>query len=489
MLNLRGGIVTWANQSDGDQFDVVDPKSRAGNAPVNTFGAKWAQYLHTPEHKLYYKNYSTPDDTIKLGGFVKLFIAMSILMAVVLIFLLFDIPLAYEKFIDWIQDAGAWGPIVAGIAWIPVCLLFVPGLILSLSSGFAFDFAPAFASVLIGATVGTCAAAITGRYLGRSWVEGLVESWPKFKAIDAAISQEGWKIVFLLRLSPLIPFNLLNYFLGLTDVPIFPDYFLATFIGMAPGCAMFVYIGTTLGAVADVLKGNVDGGGDCINAGGETLSGFSKEPCLTAGHTWEETDTSVMRLVLMIVGLIATVVATCFVTVIAKKKLDEYVAAGDDTTETAEGAKGGDAPLAQVPIHAETASVLPAEAEAVEELEQPIRLPPLAGWKTRGGCLLGWLVLIGAMTGIVLVTLHKEKVDFVPADPGNSTIFMTADALNKMMADPGASVTILDARETDGGHIPGAQKADWKSFTPYTDSNKDSNLKPVAELQVSATTA
>ena len=103
-----------------------------------------------------FENYVAADDTVTCSGLLKPFVAMSILMTVVLIFLLIDIPLAYEEFIEWIQNIGAWGPIVAGIAWIPVCLLFVPGLILSLSTGFAFDFAPAFCSVLVGATIGCC---------------------------------------------------------------------------------------------------------------------------------------------------------------------------------------------------------------------------------------------------------------------------------------------------------------------------------------------
>ena len=66
---------------------------------------------------------------------------------------------------------GAWGPVVAAIAWIPVCLLFVPGMILSLSTGFAFDFLPAFSCTLIGATVGSTCAALAGRYLAREAVE------------------------------------------------------------------------------------------------------------------------------------------------------------------------------------------------------------------------------------------------------------------------------------------------------------------------------
>ena len=121
----------------------------------------------------------------------------------------------YTSFIEAIQDMGALGPIVAGLAWIPVCLFFVPGMILSLSTGFAFDFFPAFICTLLGATVGSTCAAIAGRYLAREAVEDMLVGWPKFKAVDAAIEQEGFKVVLLLRLSPVIPFNVINYALGM----------------------------------------------------------------------------------------------------------------------------------------------------------------------------------------------------------------------------------------------------------------------------------
>ena len=85
-------------------------------------------------------------------------------------------------------------------------------------------------------------AAVAGRYLARESVEGMLASWPKFRAVDRAISDEGWKVVLLLRLSPVIPFNLSNYIYGLTSVSFWP-YVLASWIGMLPGTVMYVYIG------------------------------------------------------------------------------------------------------------------------------------------------------------------------------------------------------------------------------------------------------
>ena len=83
------------------------------------------------------------DYTIRSGSMVKLYLISTLVMSIVLLFLLVDIAAVYTGFIEWVQDQGAWGPIIAALAWIPVCMLFIPGLILSLSCGFAFDFLPA----------------------------------------------------------------------------------------------------------------------------------------------------------------------------------------------------------------------------------------------------------------------------------------------------------------------------------------------------------
>src|SRR5262249_5629033 len=79
---------------------------------------------------------------------------------------------------------------------------------------------------------------------------------PRFRAIDAAVAEQGFKIVLLTRLSPVLPFNLLNYAFSLTRVS-FRDYVLASWMGMLPGTMLYVYIGSTIGALADVVAGKV----------------------------------------------------------------------------------------------------------------------------------------------------------------------------------------------------------------------------------------
>ena len=311
VFNLHGGIIQFANEGGSiiTPSDVAKgPKDKASGPKakqVNTFNNGWADYVHTGdgpgEHRVWFQGYQPSDNEIHVKGNFKLFLSMFLLMLVLLLFTLVDIPAIYTLFIEAIQDMGALGPIVAGLAWIPVCLFFVPGMILSLSTGFAFDFFPAFICTLLGATVGSTCAAIAGRYLARETVEDMLKGWPRFKAVDAAIEQEGFKVVLLLRLSPVIPFNVLNYALGTTGVPI-PQFFLASLIGMAPGTAMFIYIGSTLRNLADALRGDLSGGDE----DGDSSSGT-------------------IRLIALIVGLLATVVVTIFITVKAKATLANYV--------------------------------------------------------------------------------------------------------------------------------------------------------------------
>ena len=135
-----------------------------------------------------------------------------------------------------------------------------------------------------------------GRTLLRGWVEQRVARNPKFQAIDRAIGEQGFKIVLLLRLSPVFPFNLLNYALSLTNVS-FRDYFLASWIGMLPGTVMYVYVGK---AAKDV---------------------FLLISELFAGKVQEDLG----QKLLILVGLAATAGVTIYITRIAKRALDKAI--------------------------------------------------------------------------------------------------------------------------------------------------------------------
>jgi uncharacterized membrane protein YdjX (TVP38/TMEM64 family) len=154
------------------------------------------------------------------------------------------------------------GPMIVGAAFIPACLFFLPGSPLTLFGGFAFGgtlrgLVLVTACVSIGSTLGAALAFLVGRTAARAWIEKRVVADPRFRAIEAAVRENGFKIVLLCRLSPVIPFNLLNYAFGMTSVS-FRDYVLASWIGMLPGTVLYVYLGSTMGALADVVAGRVE---------------------------------------------------------------------------------------------------------------------------------------------------------------------------------------------------------------------------------------
>ena len=201
------------------------------------------------------------------------------------------------------EGLGAWGPFAVALIYIPACVLFLPGSVLTLGAGALFGLVKETIAVSIGSTLGAALAFILGRTVARRWIEKRVASHPSFAAIDEAVGREGFKIVFLTRLSPVFPFNLLNYAYGLTRVK-FRHYFLASWIGMLPGTIMYVYIGSALGSVAAIFS-----------SGGRTKS--------TA--EW----------VLYGVGLVATIVVTVFVTRVARRAL-KNAAPGTSDSQTAE---------------------------------------------------------------------------------------------------------------------------------------------------------
>jgi uncharacterized membrane protein YdjX (TVP38/TMEM64 family) len=137
------------------------------------------------------------------------------------------------RFAEWVESLGVWGPLVFIAGYFLGVIAFLPGSLITLAAGAIFGLGRGFVCAFVGASLGACAAFLISRYLAREWVEQKLAGNPKFAAIDRAIAREGRKIVFLLRLSPAFPFNLLNYALGLTKVR-FVDYAVAC-LGMLPG--------------------------------------------------------------------------------------------------------------------------------------------------------------------------------------------------------------------------------------------------------------
>ncbi len=138
------------------------------------------------------------------------------------------------QLVEGVRGAGALGLLVYALAYVAAALLLLPGSLLTLGAGLAYG--PLYGTMLVSpvSVAAASAAFLLGRTAARPWVQKRVEADPRFAAIDAAIGRHGFKIVALLRLSPVLPFNLLNYALGLTRVGL-SDYVLGSFLGCFRG--------------------------------------------------------------------------------------------------------------------------------------------------------------------------------------------------------------------------------------------------------------
>ena len=199
--------------------------------------------------------------------------------------------------LQWVDNLGAIAPIAFILIYIVATVAFLPGSILTLGAGVVFGIIQGSIYVFVGATIGATLAFLVGRYLARGWISKKIAGNQKFSAIDRAVGNEGLKIVLLTRLSPIFPFNLLNYGLGITGVSL-KDYVLGS-VGMIPGTIMYVYIGSLAGSIATI--------------GGET------QPDANPVAQWT----------IRIIGFVATVAVTFYVTKIARKALDESIDTGD----------------------------------------------------------------------------------------------------------------------------------------------------------------
>ena len=200
---------------------------------------------------------------------------------------------------EWLTLALIWTESHRYFAWVlfigmylVATVLVVPGTILTLAAGFAFGAPTGALLVSAGSLAGATAAFLVGRFFARDWVARRIARWRTFDALDKAAGNEGFVIVLLARLSPLFPFNLLNYAFGLTAVRL-RDYVLASWIGMAPAIVLYVYIGSAAQSLTELADGEFEAG--------------------TAGAA------------LFAAGLFATLALTIFITRKAARTLAQYL--------------------------------------------------------------------------------------------------------------------------------------------------------------------
>ena len=206
-----------------------------------------------------------------------------IVIGIILCQIQFDLIQTIPKLIQWIESLGIIGMSLFVLVYILACIFLIPGSPLTVGAGAVFGFWTGLILVSVGSTLGAVAAFLISRYLARGFIEKKIDKSHKFSAMDMAIKREGWKIIFLARLSPIIPFFLLNYALGLTKIRL-RTYIISSWAGMIPGTVLYTYIGSL-------------------------------------GKTILTTENSLADWVILGVGLIATVSVTLIISKIAKRSL------------------------------------------------------------------------------------------------------------------------------------------------------------------------
>ena len=249
----------------------------------------------------------------RLAPVVKWVSIAVIVIALILLMRLLPVNKGIDRLKEWVETIGVWGPVIFALVYIGATVLFIPGSAITLAVGATFGLAWGFATVSAGSTIGAALAFLIARYLARARVQELAGKNPKFKAIDKAIGDGGWKIIALLRLSPAFPFNLSNYLFGLTAIRFWP-YVLTSWLAMMPGTLMYVYLGYAAG----------EGVGAAAGA---------------------ESGKSLGEWILLGVGLLATVVVTVYVTRIAARAVRQHTQI--ESTSQASAASGTDTAPAQ----------------------------------------------------------------------------------------------------------------------------------------------
>src|SRR5437016_7056761 len=226
----------------------------------------------------------------------RLIALVAIVIALFLVMRFLPVREWLRSFNDWVGQMGIAGIFIFIGVYAVATVLMAPGSILTIGAGFAFGLWKGFLAVSAGATFGASLAFLVARFIARDKIEAIAKRNETFRKIDNAIGKEGAKLIFLLRLSPVIPFNLSNYFYGLTAVRFWP-YALASWIGMMPGAFLYVYIGTAGRAAVSAA------------AGGEAIK-----------RSWQYWT-------FLSVGLAATIAVTFWVTKIARSVLRKTEAA------------------------------------------------------------------------------------------------------------------------------------------------------------------
>lgn len=217
---------------------------------------------------------------------LKFIIAAIVLCAITVAAVFLPLTQWVNAFAEWIRTLGAGGVILFIIAFIVAALISLPASVFAAAAGLIFGFGGGAAVALAGAIAASILGFLLARHVFRERVESYARKHRKFAAMDRALGEQGWKIVGLLRLSPVMPLGISTYLFGVTSIEFLP-YAIASGFGVIPGTLMYVY----LGAVGRI-----------------SISG--------AKH-----QRSPLEWALLLAGLFATIAVTILVGRIAKKAL------------------------------------------------------------------------------------------------------------------------------------------------------------------------
>lgn len=185
-----------------------------------------------------------------------------VLLIAAVVFLIVDstslciIPMLLKDFLEWVEQNPIPGIFAFTAVFLLATVLLVPGSILTLGAGYVF--ASAFGifkgvllgsiSTFVGAVLGSLASFLLGRYLLHDWVSRLSSKCEKFEALNAALNEKGIRIMVLLRLSPAIPYNIVNYLCGLTRITVLE--YTVSLLALLPGTVLYVFLGASAGSLA-----------------------------------------------------------------------------------------------------------------------------------------------------------------------------------------------------------------------------------------------
>jgi uncharacterized membrane protein YdjX (TVP38/TMEM64 family) len=175
-----------------------------------------------------------------------------------------------EQIVQAVDSMGPAGLAYFGVAYTIAEILAIPAIPLTASAGYLFGPVQGTGIVLLSASIAAAVSFVIGRTLLRDYVESVLEDYPKFGKIDRAIGKEGFKLMLLLRLSPIFPFALSNYLYGASSIN-FSSFFWGTLFGFAPGTLAYVYTGYVGKALTDGTESSypwfVYAGGVAVFAG------------------------------------------------------------------------------------------------------------------------------------------------------------------------------------------------------------------------------